>query len=137
MNLNLAHECNLACTYCFADKGQYRNLGGAGLMPPEVALKAIDFLATQEARSYEVGLFGGEPLLNRDVIADVVPYAFEKLQGLKMVISTNGVNLDRSLAELLKEYKVHVQISCDGGPRLQRELRPGKVLVPVQGDGEI
>lgn len=125
LNLNLAHACNLKCKYCFASQGSYSSYGGTGLMPWNVAKAAVDFLATQKLKKYEIGLFGGEPLLNRDVLFKVVPYAKEKLEGLHMMISTNGVNLDDEMATFLIDNKIHIQISCDGGPRLQNELRPG------------
>jgi len=130
MNLNLAHACNLACRYCFAASGTYNSVGGEGLMTWNVAKAAIDYLSTQPTASYHIGLFGGEPLLNKTVIKQLLPYAKETLKRkTRISISTNGVLLDEEMVELLSAYDCEIQISCDGGRYLQNELRPGKAGV--------
>ncbi|MDR0918589.1 MAG: radical SAM protein, partial [Oscillospiraceae bacterium] len=94
MCLNVAQICNMRCKYCFAGDGEYNN---AGLMSSEVAFSAIDFLVENsgDRENLEVDFFGGEPLLNFDVIKDTVAYA-ERVPGknFSFTITTNGVLLD-------------------------------------------
>ncbi len=73
--LHVAHDCNLACKYCFASEGEYH--GDRALMPLEIGKKAIDFLVanSQNRRNLEIDFFGGEPLMNFDMVKDVVAYA--------------------------------------------------------------
>ncbi|MFR2563251.1 MAG: 4Fe-4S cluster-binding domain-containing protein, partial [Anaeromassilibacillus sp.] len=75
MCLNIAHDCNLRCEYCFAAKGDFGR--GRMLMPLEVAKKAIDFLIEKSGprHNLEVDFFGGEPLMNFDVVKETVAYA--------------------------------------------------------------
>ena len=76
--LHIAHDCNLKCRYCFAEEGEYH--GHRSLMSSEVGKAAIDFIikSSGKRRNLEVDFFGGEPLMNFDVVKDIVEYAREK-----------------------------------------------------------
>lgn len=96
----------------------------------DVAKAAIDYLATQPVAYYDIGLFGGEPLLNKPVIRRVVLYAKQILKRkVRFRISTNGVLMDEEMLDFLSSYDCDIQISCEGGRYLQNELRPGKAGV--------
>lgn len=95
--LHIAHDCNLACQYCFAEEGEYH--GRRALMSFEVGKKALDFLIANSGnrRNLEVDFFGGEPLMNWQVVKDLVAYGREqeKLHDKKFrfTLTTNGVLL--------------------------------------------
>ena len=76
--LHIAHDCNLACRYCFAEEGEYH--GRRALMSYEVGKKALDFLIANSGsrRNLEVDFFGGEPLMNWQVVKDLVAYGREQ-----------------------------------------------------------
>lgn len=124
--LMVAQECNLRCTYCFAGEGTY---GGGGLMPEEVAFKAVDFLLAHSGsvRAVEVDFFGGEPLLNFPVVKAVVDYGLEKARALGKEISftltTNAVLLDEPRACFLLERGINVVLSLDGRREVHDRFR--------------
>ncbi|WP_027717992.1 thioether cross-link-forming SCIFF peptide maturase [Desulfovirgula thermocuniculi] len=125
--LNVAHDCNLACRYCFAGQG---NFGGeAGLMPLEVGQKAIDFLLTASGprRRVEVDFFGGEPLLNLPVLKELVAYGREKAEALgkhiKFTVTTNALLLNPDVAAYLNEQDMAVVLSIDGRPQVHDAMR--------------
>ena len=97
MCLNVAHDCNLRCEYCFAAKGDFGK--GRCLMPLEIGKKAIDFLIEKSGsrRNLELDFFGGEPLMNFDVVKGVIEYArsIEKQhnKNFRFTITTNGLLL--------------------------------------------
>ena len=101
--LHIAHDCNLACKYCFAGKGEYN--GDKSLMSLEVGKKAIDFLIQNSGnrRNLEVDFFGGEPLMNWDVVKELVNYgrSLEKEYNKKFrfTLTTNGVLLNDEIME--------------------------------------
>ncbi|MGE5380428.1 MAG: thioether cross-link-forming SCIFF peptide maturase [Methylocystaceae bacterium] len=130
--LNVAHACNMACTYCFAQKGDFG--GSAGLMSREVAARAIDFLieASGEVHNLEVDFFGGEPLLNWEVIVDTVAYARQRgkrsNKHFNFTLTTNGLLLDEPKMDYLVENNIGVILSLDGRPEINdrhRVLRDG------------
>ncbi|MBE5907111.1 MAG: 4Fe-4S cluster-binding domain-containing protein, partial [Lachnospiraceae bacterium] len=96
--LHIAHDCNLACRYCFAEEGEYH--GRRALMSYEVGKKALDFLIANSGtrRNLEVDFFGGEPLLNFQVVKDLVKYGREQEKihnkNFRFTLTTNGVLLD-------------------------------------------
>ncbi|MCH5188889.1 MAG: radical SAM protein, partial [Oscillospiraceae bacterium] len=98
MCLNVSHDCNLRCEYCFAQTGDFG--GERCVMPPEIGRKAIDFLIEKSAdrRNIELDFFGGEPLMAWDTVVETVNYArsIEKQHGknFRFTITTNGVLLD-------------------------------------------
>ena len=93
--LHIAHDCNLACQYCFAEEGEYH--GRRALMSFEVGKKALDFLVANSGNrvNLEVDFFGGEPLMNWQVVKDLVEYgrSLEELNNKKFrfTLTTNGV----------------------------------------------
>ncbi|BDG60571.1 thioether cross-link-forming SCIFF peptide maturase [Caldinitratiruptor microaerophilus] len=127
--LNVAHACNLSCTYCFADKGRY---GGPGaLMPAAVARQAVDLLLrlSRERPVCEVDFFGGEPLLNWPVVQDTVRYARQAAAaaGKEMVftLTTNGTLLTPEILDFLDRERVSLILSVDGRPWVHDAMRSG------------
>ncbi len=127
MCLHIAHDCNLKCEYCFADGGEYHQIREK--MPFEVAKKAIDFLisSSKGRKNLEVDFFGGEPLLNFDVVKKTVEYA--KTQGensgknFRFTITTNGLLLDDEKIEYINENMDNVVISLDGRKEINDRVR--------------
>lgn len=126
--LHVAHDCNLACRYCFAGEGEYH--GDRGLMPFEVGKAALDFLIANSGnrRNLEVDFFGGEPLLNFKVVKDLVEYgrSQEEIHGKKFrfTLTTNGVLLDDEVAEFLNREMSNVVLSIDGREEIHDYMRP-------------
>ena len=132
--LNIAHDCNLRCEYCFAAKGDFGR--GRMLMPFEVAKKAIDFLIEKSVgrRNLEVDFFGGEPLMNFDVVKKTVEYARsleEKHQkNFRFTITTNGLLLTDDKIDFINREMSNVVLSLDGRKEVNDRLR-----VKVDGTG--
>lgn len=126
--LHIAHDCNLRCSYCFADEGEYK--GKRGLMSYEVGKQALDFLIANSGsrRNLEVDFFGGEPLMNLDVVKRLVAYGreMEKLHNKKFrfTLTTNGVLLDDESMEFLNQEMANVVMSLDGRPEVHDKMRP-------------
>lgn len=127
MCLNISHLCNLRCEYCFADGGTYRS--EALNMPFSVAKAAIDFLIVKSAtrRNLEVDFFGGEPLLNLDVVRQTVAYArsLEEKTGKKFrfTITTNAYALDDGAIEFFNREMYNVVLSIDGRKSVHNSVR--------------
>ena len=125
--LNIAHDCNLRCAYCFAAQGDFG--GERMLMPFEVAKKAIDFLIEKSAgrRNLEVDFFGGEPLMNFDVVKQTVEYArsLEKEHGknFRFTITTNGLLLDDDKIDFINREMSNCILSFDGRKSVHDRLR--------------
>ena len=102
--LHIAHDCNLACRYCFADEGTY-NGQKRELMPLEVGKQALDFLIENSGnrKNLEVDFFGGEPTLNWDVVKALVEYGREREKetgkNFRFTLTTNGVLLNDEMME--------------------------------------
>lgn len=126
--LHLAHDCNLRCRYCFAGQGDFG--GDRDLMTPEVGRAAIDFLmrASGHRRHVEVDFFGGEPLLNRPVMLDLVDYgrarAREAGKEIKFTLTTNALLLDEELQCFIGANDLAVVLSVDGRPQVHDRMRP-------------
>ncbi len=126
--LHIAHDCNLACRYCFAEEGEYH--GRRALMSYEVGKKALDFLvANSEKRvNLEVDFFGGEPLMNFQVVKDLVAYgrSLEKEYNKKFrfTLTTNGVLLDDDILEFANKEMSNVVLSIDGRKKVHDHMRP-------------
>lgn len=125
--LHVAHDCNLTCGYCFAEEGEYH--GDRGLMSAEVGKAAIDFLIKNSANRHniEVDFFGGEPLMNFEVVKEVVEYA-RSVEGdhnknFRFTITTNGVLLDDEKAAYINEHMSNVVLSLDGRPEVNDAMR--------------
>lgn len=132
--LHIAHDCNLACRYCFAEEGEYH--GRRALMTYEVGKKALDFLIANSGsrRNLEVDFFGGEPLLNFQVVKDLVAYGRqqEKIhnKNFRFTLTTNGVLLDDDIIEFANKEMSNVVCSCDGRKEINDMMRPFR-----KGDG--
>ena len=126
--LHIAHDCNLACRYCFAEEGEYH--GRRALMSFEVGKKALDFLIANSGnrRNLEVDFFGGEPLMNFDVVRRLVAYGREqeKLHDkrFRFTLTTNGVLLNPEIEEFLNKEMSNVVLSVDGRKEVHDVMRP-------------
>lgn len=116
--LNVAHTCNLSCEYCFAKGGKYH--GPDAIMKKDVASSAIDFLIENSGSHYnlDIDFFGGEPLLNFDLVKDTVDYARSKEEEynkhFNFTLTTNGMLLDDEVIDYLNENMKNVVLSLDG-----------------------
>jgi len=125
--LNIAHDCNIRCGYCFASTGDYH--GGRKLMSFSVASKAIDFLldTSGSRKRLEVDFFGGEPLMNFEVVKETVLYARarEKEYGKRtgFTITTNGTLLDKEIVEFINEHMDNIVLSIDGRKQVNDRMR--------------
>ena len=126
--LNVAHDCNLRCSYCFADEGEYR--GRRGMMSEEVAKAALDFLVRESGnrRNLEVDFFGGEPLMNFGVVKAVVQYGreLEKTHDkhFRFTLTTNGVLLNDEVLDFCNREMGNLVLSLDGRKEVHDRMRP-------------
>jgi uncharacterized protein len=126
--LHIAHDCNLACKYCFAEEGEYH--GRRALMSYEVGKKALDFLVADSGsrRNLEVDFFGGEPLMNWQVVKDLVAYGreLEKQHDkhFRFTLTTNGVLLNDEAMEFCNKEMDNVVLSIDGRKEVHDFMRP-------------
>ena len=126
--LHIAHDCNLACQYCFAEEGEYH--GRRALMSFEVGKKALDFLIANSGnrRNLEVDFFGGEPLMNWQVVKDLVNYgrSLEEPHHKKFrfTLTTNGVLLNEEVLEFVNREMANVVLSIDGRKEIHDRMRP-------------
>ena len=126
--LHIAHDCNLACRYCFAEEGEYH--GRRALMSFEVGKAALDFLIANSGnrRNLEVDFFGGEPLLNFEVVKQLVAYGREqeKLHGknFRFTLTTNGVLLNDEVMEFVNQEMANVVLSIYGRKEVNDRMRP-------------
>ena len=126
--LHIAHDCNLACQYCFAEEGEYH--GRRALMSFEVGKKALDFLVANSGNrvNLEVDFFGGEPLMNWDVVKQLVEYgrSIEEANNKKFrfTLTTNGVLLNDDILEFANKEMANVVCSIDGRKEINDKMRP-------------
>lgn len=141
MCLHVAHTCNLNCEYCFAGQGKYH--GKDALMSFEIGKKALDFLVENSGSRHnlEVDFFGGEPLVNFEVVKQLVFYARsiekEKNKHFRFTLTTNGVLLTKEVSDFLNQEMDNVVLSLDGRKEvndLKRKRLDGKgsydIIVP-------
>ncbi len=127
--LHIAHDCNLACKYCFADEGEYHGKKRE-LMSLEVGKKAIDFLIENSGNrvNLEVDFFGGEPLMNFDVVKEIVAYGRSKEKeankNFRFTLTTNGVLLNDDVVEFCNKEISNVVLSLDGRQCVNDAMRP-------------
>ena len=125
--LHICHDCNLRCRYCFADEGAYHAERQA--MSFETAKRAIDFLiaGSGDRRVLEADFFGGEPLMNFDVVKKTVLYGKEEAakrgKTFLFTLTTNGVLLKGEIADFLNEEMENVVLSLDGRPEVHDAVR--------------
>lgn len=126
--LHIAHDCNLACQYCFAEEGEYH--GRRALMSFEVGKKALDFLIANSGnrRNLEVDFFGGEPLMNWEVVKQLVEYGRSKEKeynkNFRFTMTTNGVLLNDEIMEYCNREMSNVVLSLDGRKEVNDKMRP-------------
>ena len=126
--LHIAHDCNLACRYCFAEEGEYH--GRRALMTYEVGKAALDFLIANSGnrRNLEVDFFGGEPTLNFQVVKDLVAYGREQEKihnkNFRFTLTTNGVLLNDDIMEFANKEMDNVVLSIDGRKEVNDYMRP-------------
>ena len=125
--LHVAHTCNLNCGYCFASQGNYH--GDRGIMSFEVGKRALDFLVENSGNrtNLEVDFFGGEPLMNWDVVKQLVNYArsIEKGAGknFRFTLTTNGVLIDDDVIDFANKEMHNVVLSLDGRKEIHDAVR--------------
>ena len=126
--LHIAHDCNLACKYCFAEEGEYH--GRRALMSFEVGKAALDFLVANSGNrvNLEVDFFGGEPLMNWQVVKDLVEYgrSLEEPNNKKFrfTLTTNGVLLNDDILEFANKEMSNIVLSIDGRKEIHDLMRP-------------
>lgn len=125
--LNIAHDCNLKCKYCFADEGEYK--GCREIMSPEVAKKSIDFVIKHSGprKNIEVDLFGGEPLMAFDTIKQVVEYAKKEEKkynkNIRFTMTTNATLLNDEIMDYLDKNMGNIILSFDGRKEVNDKVR--------------
>ena len=126
--LHIAHDCNLACRYCFAEEGEYH--GRRALMSYEVGKKALDFLIANSGsrKNLEVDFFGGEPLMNWQVVKQLVEYGRSQEEAhnkkFRFTLTTNGVLLNDEIMEFCNREMSNVVLSLDGRKEVNDKMRP-------------
>ena len=125
--LHVAHDCNIRCAYCFASQGDFK--GDRSLMPYEVGKKALDLLVANSGnrRNLEVDFFGGEPLMNFDVVKQLVAYgrSLEPIhnKNFRFTLTTNGVLLNDENMAYINENMSNVVLSIDGRREVNDKMR--------------
>ena len=125
--LHVAHTCNLNCSYCFASQGKYH--GERAVMSFEVGKQALDFLVENSGtrKNLEVDFFGGEPLMNFQVVKDLVAYARsiekEKGKNFRFTLTTNGVQIDQDVIDFVNRECSNVVLSLDGRKEVHDRFR--------------
>lgn len=125
--LHVAHTCNLNCSYCFASQGKYH--GERALMSFEVGKRALDFLIENSGRrtNLEVDFFGGEPLMNWDVVKQLVAYARTQEEPhhkkFRFTLTTNGMLIDDEVIDFANREMSNVVLSLDGRKEIHDALR--------------
>lgn len=125
--LHVAHTCNLNCSYCFAGQGKYQ--GERAIMSLETGMRAIDFLIENSGtrKNLEVDFFGGEPLMNFEVVKEIVKYARSKEKengkNFRFTLTTNGVLLDDEVTDFCNKEMNNVVLSLDGRREVHDRFR--------------
>ncbi|WXR61264.1 thioether cross-link-forming SCIFF peptide maturase [Peptostreptococcaceae bacterium AGR-M142] len=126
--LNVAHDCNLKCSYCFASQGDFG--GERKLMDLETGKRAFDFLIKKSGnrRNLEVDFFGGEPLMNFEVVKELVKYGREQEKihnkNFRFTITTNGILLNDEITDFINEHMHNIVLSLDGRKDVNDSMRP-------------
>ena len=126
--LHIAHDCNLACQYCFAEEGEYH--GRRALMSFDVGRKALDFLVANSGSrvNLEVDFFGGEPLMNWQVVKELVEYGRSleepNHKKFRFTLTTNGVLLNDEILDFANREMANLVLSIDGRREVHDAMRP-------------
>lgn len=126
--LHIAHDCNLRCKYCFGSTGSYNE--DRSLMSEEVGKKAIDFVIENSGnrRNIEIDFFGGEPLMNFDIVKKIVEYSKKKEakynKNFRFTITTNGILLNDEIIEYVNKNMSNIVLSIDGRKEVHDKMRP-------------
>ena len=126
--LHIAHDCNLRCGYCFASTGSFGH--DRGLMSPEVACRAVDFLLEHggSRKHAEIDFFGGEPLLNmatvRAAVAHIRKREAETGKIFNLTLTTNAVLLNQENLDFLNQENIQLILSIDGRREVHDRMRP-------------
>lgn len=117
LTINLSHDCNLRCRYCYADSGSYR--GPRRLLSIEKGRQIIDYFSAVYDNISNIQFFGGEPLLNFHIIGPLCDYIFEvfgkKCSSLPVLsVVTNGTILNKTIVNMIRKYQICVTVSLDG-----------------------
>lgn len=126
--LHIAHDCNLRCEYCFAGTGEYN--GERGMMSAQTGKKAIDFVIANSGsrKNIEIDYFGGEPLMNFEVVKEITEYAKEQGEkhgkNFRFTVTTNGILLDDEKKKYINENMSNVVLSIDGRKEVNDRMRP-------------
>lgn len=132
--LNVVHDCNLKCKYCFADEGEYK--GCRKIITPEVGKKSIDYVIANSGprRNIEIDLFGGEPLMAFDTIKEIVAYGREQEKKhnkvIRFTMTTNATLLNDEIMEYIDKEMGNIVLSIDGRKSVNDHVR-----VRVDGSG--
>jgi len=127
MCLHVAHDCNIRCKYCFASQGDFK--GERNLMSPEIGKKSLDFLIENSGsrKNLEVDFFGGEPLLNFEVIKELVEYGRkrerEEDKRFRFTLTTNGVLLNDNIMDYINDNMENIVLSIDGRKNVNDRMR--------------
>lgn len=125
--LHVAHDCNIRCAYCFASQGDFK--GDRSLMSFEVGKKALDLLVANSGnrKNLEVDFFGGEPLMNFEVVKQLVEYGrsieAEHNKNFRFTMTTNGVLLNDEIIDYLNTHMSNVVLSIDGRKAVNDKMR--------------
>lgn len=128
MCLHISHDCNLRCRYCFADCGEFHR--SRSLMTADVGRRALDFLIEHSGgiKNLEVDFFGGEPLMNFDVVRELTLYGRELEQkhnkNIRFTMTTNGTLLNDEITAFLNEHMSNIVLSIDGRQETNDSMRP-------------
>lgn len=138
MCLHICHDCNLRCRYCFAGQGDYHT-GKREMLSAETGKRAVDFLieASGKRHNLDIDFFGGEPLLNWDVVKELVDYCEkrgrETGKDLRLTITTNALLLDDEKTEYINKHFKNCVLSIDGRPEVHDFMRPAPNGKPSSG----
>jgi uncharacterized protein len=128
LTINIANACNLWCSYCYADHGQYH--APSSLMAPEMAVDIVSRCLKLYPTIRSVQFFGGEPLLNIDAVEAVSEYLTTRYGAKRpqLVATTNGTILNERISDVLTKYNIGLTVSLDGPQEIHDHLRPARSL---------
>ena len=126
--MNVSHACNMSCAYCFAGRGEYGD-SNTRLMSLDTGKRAVDFLVKNsgDRKTLDIDFFGGEPLLNWDVVKDIVKYAREIERScdkrFRFTLTSNGLLIDDDVINFTNNQMHNVVLSLDGRPEIHDAMR--------------